>query len=165
MEAQEKGLEFIIDASTDIPLCLLGDPLRLEQVLVNLTKNAVKFTEQGEVVVSMELIEEKNDRATLQFSVRDTGIGLTQEQMSKFFEAFSQADTSTTRKFGGTGLGLTISKRLVEMMGGRLVVESEAGKGSTFSFTVQFDTKDKERRTWLECGFWWWMTIASPWMF
>ncbi len=144
-EAQEKGLEMIINTSTDTPFRLVGDPLRLEQVLVNLTKNAVKFTNQGEVVVSSELIEKENDCLTLQFSVRDTGIGLTQEQMSKLFEAFSQADTTTTRIYGGTGLGLVISKRLVEMMGGALSVKSEAGKGSTFSFTVQFGIKDQKR--------------------
>jgi len=146
MEAQEKGLEFVIDSSTNLPLNLVGDSLRLEQVLVNLTKNAVKFTEKGEVVISSELIKEEDQSAVLRFSVRDTGIGLTRKQRSRLFAAFSQADTSTTRKFGGTGLGLVISKRLVEMMGGELRVESEAGKGSTFSFTARFGIKDKERR-------------------
>ena len=136
-KAEEKKLEFLVSAQHDIPN-LVGDPLRLGQVLINLVNNAVKFTERGEVVVAVAVEERTPDRVTLAFSVRDTGIGMTQEQRARLFQAFSQADTSTTRKFGGTGLGLSISKRLVEMMGGRIWVESEPGLGSTFRFTASF---------------------------
>ena len=135
-KAREKGLELLFSRAADVPSHLLGDPLRLGQVLVNLTNNAVKFTETGEVVVSVGLVEQTGGKATLEFSVRDSGIGMTPEQQSRLFESFSQADTSTTREFGGTGLGLAISRQLVEMMGGTIRVESEAGKGSAFIFTV-----------------------------
>jgi len=135
-KAQEKNLEFLISAKPDVPPNLVGDPLRLGQILINLVNNAVKFTERGEVMVTAEVLEKDADRVKLKFAVRDTGIGMTPEQSGKLFEAFSQADTSTTRKFGGTGLGLSISKRLVEMMGGNIWVESRAGEGSAFSFTV-----------------------------
>jgi PAS domain S-box-containing protein len=137
-KAEEKNLEFLVSAQPDIPPNLVGDPLRLGQILINLVNNAVKFTERGEVVVAVAVEERTPDRVTLAFSVRDTGIGMTQEQCARLFQAFSQADTSTTRKFGGTGLGLSISKRLVEMMGGRIWVESEPGLGSTFRFTASF---------------------------
>jgi PAS domain S-box-containing protein len=137
-KAEEKKLEFLVSAKPDIPPNLVGDPLRLGQILINLVNNAVKFTERGEVVVAVEVEERTPERVMLAFSVRDTGIGMTQEQCSRLFQAFSQADTSTTRKFGGTGLGLSISKRLVEMMGGRIWVESEPGLGSTFRFTASF---------------------------
>ena len=112
--------------------------MRLNQILVNLGNNAVKFTERGEIVLSARVIEKSDDKVSLQFSVRDTGIGMTAEQQNKLFQAFSQADTSTTRKYGGTGLGLTISKRLVNMMGGEIWVESEPGQGTTFNFTADF---------------------------
>ncbi len=135
-KAQEKGLEFLISAQPEIPPNLVGDPLRLGQILINLVNNAVKFTEKGEVLVSVAMEEQATDRVKLKFSVRDTGIGMTPEQSARLFQAFSQADTSTTRKFGGTGLGLSISKRLVEMMGGNIWVESESGAGSTFHFTA-----------------------------
>jgi PAS domain S-box-containing protein len=137
-KAQEKNLEFLISAQPEIPPNLVGDPLRIGQILINLVNNAVKFTERGEVVVSVGIEERASDRVKLAFSVRDTGIGMTPEQLSRLFQAFSQADTSTTRKFGGTGLGLSISKRLVEMMGGHIWAESEAGKGSTFQFNAWF---------------------------
>ena len=137
-KAHEKNLEFLIGAQPDIPPNLIGDPLRLGQILINLVNNAVKFTERGEVIVSVEVEERAADRVKLRFSVRDTGIGMTPEQSARLFQAFSQADTSTTRKFGGTGLGLSISKRLVEMMGGNIWVESERGVGSTFIFTAWF---------------------------
>jgi PAS domain S-box-containing protein len=137
-KAEDKKLEFLVSAHPDIPPNLVGDPLRLGQILINLVNNAVKFTERGEVVVTVGVEERISDRITLAFAVRDTGIGMTPEQSSRMFQAFSQADTSTTRKFGGTGLGLSISKRLVEMMGGRIWVESEAGSGSTFRFTASF---------------------------
>ena len=137
-KAHEKNLEFLISAQPDIPPNLVGDPLRLGQILINLVNNAVKFTERGEVIVSVAVEEQVSGRVKLKFSVRDTGIGMTPEQASRLFQAFSQADTSTTRKFGGTGLGLSISKRLVEMMGGSIWAESEAGAGSTFLFTAWF---------------------------
>ena len=135
-KAHEKGLEFLADVSSSIPQHLLGDPLRLGQILTNLVNNAVKFTEQGEIRLKIKLLEATGEKVQLKFSVRDTGIGMTPEQTAKLFQAFTQADMSTTRKHGGTGLGLTISRKLVEMMGGRIWIESEAGVGSTFLFTV-----------------------------
>jgi signal transduction histidine kinase/DNA-binding response OmpR family regulator/HPt (histidine-containing phosphotransfer) domain-containing protein/CHASE3 domain sensor protein len=137
-KANDKGLEFLISAHPDIPPNLVGDPLRLGQILINLVNNSVKFTESGEVVVSAAIEESAASRVKLKFSVRDTGIGMTREQTARLFQAFTQADTSTTRKFGGTGLGLSISKRLVEMMGGSIWVESSPGSGSTFLFTAWF---------------------------
>ena len=136
--AYDKNLEFLIVAPHDLPLNLVGDPLRLGQILINLANNSVKFTEHGEVVVAAAVDERFSERVKLRFSVRDSGIGMTPEQASGLFQAFSQADTSTTRKYGGTGLGLSICKRLVEMMGGEIGVESNYGKGSTFSFTAWF---------------------------
>ena len=137
VKAQEKeALEVLFRANRDVPRFLVGDPLRLGQILINLSNNAVKFTDTGEIVVSTELLKRNEDRVTLKFSVSDTGIGLTKEQAGKLFQSFSQADTSTTRKYGGTGLGLTISKRLTEMMGGEIWVDSKYGEGTTFSFTA-----------------------------
>ncbi|MFC1606462.1 response regulator [Candidatus Latescibacterota bacterium] len=136
MKAQDKGVELLFNTATDVPLELVGDPLRLGQVLINLSNNAVKFTDEGEIVVRTEIIEEKKRKIKLKFSVTDTGIGMTKAQQGKLFQAFTQADTSTTRQYGGTGLGLTISQRLVDMMGGEIWVESEPGEGSTFSFTA-----------------------------
>nr|CRH07954.1 Conserved membrane protein of unknown function. histidine kinase [Candidatus Magnetococcus massalia] len=137
VKTQEKGLEFLISTDPDLPRGLVGDPLRLGQVLINLANNAVKFTHKGEVIVGIEVVKQQEETAILQFSVKDTGIGMTEEQIGRLFQAFSQADSSTTRKFGGTGLGLTISKRLVEMMEGRIWVESTPGEGSTFLFTAK----------------------------
>ena len=136
VKTQEKGLEFLFRRDPHVPTILVGDPLRLGQVLINLTNNAVKFTEKGEIVVGIELREKSTEQATIEISVRDTGIGMTEEQLGKLFKSFSQADTSTTRKYGGTGLGLTISKQLVEMMGGEIDVTSQPGIGSVFTFTV-----------------------------
>ena len=138
VKVHEKELEFLMDTSKDVPLALMGDPLRLGQVLINLSNNAVKFTREGEIVISTKVAEKDEKSVTLQFCVRDTGVGLTEEQKGKLFKAFSQADMSTTRKYGGTGLGLTISKRLVNMMGGEIWVESVPGKGSEFIFTAKF---------------------------
>jgi len=139
VKAQEKeSLEVLFYLDPQVPNFLVGDSLRLNQILVNLGNNAVKFTESGEIVLSTKIREKLDDKVTLQFSVRDTGIGMTAEQQAKLFQAFSQADTSTTRKYGGTGLGLTISKRLVNMMGGEIWIESEAGQGTTFHFTADF---------------------------
>jgi signal transduction histidine kinase/CheY-like chemotaxis protein len=122
----------------DVPRFLVGDPLRLGQILINLTNNALKFTEEGEIVISTDVREKQGDRLVLSFSVRDTGIGLTAKQIKNLFQPFTQADTSTTRQYGGTGLGLTICHNLVSMMEGRIEVESEPGKGSVFSFTARF---------------------------
>ena len=124
-KAQDKNLEFLISAQHDIPTNLIGDPLRLGQILINLVNNAVKFTDRGEVVVSVVVEEKVSDRVKLKVSVRDSGIGMTPEQTARMFQPFSQADTSTSRKYGGTGLGLSISKRLVELMGGEIWVESQ----------------------------------------
>jgi two-component system sensor histidine kinase/response regulator len=138
IKTQEKGLELLFKTDPAVPTALVGDPLRLGQILINLSNNAVKFTDDGEIVVSTELVKKDSAQATLKFSVQDTGIGMSEAQAAKLFQPFSQADTSTTRKYGGTGLGLTISKRLAEMMGGEIWVESEPGRGSTFSFTANF---------------------------
>ncbi len=139
VKAQEKEeLEVLFNVNWEVPRFLVGDPLRLGQVLINLANNAVKFTNNGEIVVSTELRKRNQEQVSLKFSVRDTGIGLTEEQAGKLFQSFSQADTSTTRKYGGTGLGLAISRKLVNMMGGEIWVESEYGQGTTFSFTADF---------------------------
>ena len=135
-KAHEKGLEFLAHVGPGIPEHLLGDPLRLGQILTNFVNNAVKFTERGEIRLDIELVERTGGKVQLRFSVRDTGIGLSQEQSARLFQPFTQADMSTTRKHGGTGLGLTICRRLVELMGGRIWLESEPGVGSTFLFTV-----------------------------
>jgi len=148
VKAREKEeLEVLFATATEVPRFLVGDPLRLGQVLINLANNAVKFTDSGEIVVSTELLKQDEAGLALKFSVRDTGIGLTEEQIGKLFQSFSQADTSTTRKFGGTGLGLTISKRLVNMMGGEIWVESKPGQGTNFSFTAKFGLgKEKAKK-------------------
>ncbi len=139
-KVHDKNLEFLVAAPDDLSLALVGDPLRLGQILINLVNNAVKFTERGEVVVTITQQDRDSNQVKLKFSVRDSGIGMTPEQTARLFQAFSQADTSTTRKYGGTGLGLSISKRLVEMMGGEISAESNFGVGSTFVFTAWFGT-------------------------
>ncbi|MBF0551314.1 MAG: response regulator [Deltaproteobacteria bacterium] len=138
VKAAEKGVELIVAMAKEVPAVLQGDPLRLGQILINLANNAVKFTDSGHIFLKVELVEHALEHYRLRFSVQDSGIGMTPEQLGKLFSAFSQADRSITRKFGGTGLGLTISKRLVEMMGGEIMVASEPGRGSTFSFLVEF---------------------------
>jgi two-component system, sensor histidine kinase and response regulator len=145
-KAHDKNLEFLVAAQRNLPLNLVGDPLRLGQVLINLVNNAMKFTERGEIAVTVELVEQVLERVKLKFSVRDTGIGMTPEQSARLFQAFSQADSSTTRKYGGTGLGLSISKRLVEMMGGNIWAESRYGEGSTFHFTSVFGIESGETK-------------------
>ncbi|MEO5334319.1 MAG: response regulator [Magnetococcus sp. YQC-5] len=138
VKIREKSLELIFDTKENVPVHLEGDPYRLGQILCNLGTNAIKFTATGHVVIRTEIKEENNQSVLLQFSVRDTGIGMTPDQVDGLFQPFMQADASITRKYGGTGLGLVISKRLVEMMDGSIRVESEAGKGSTFSFSARF---------------------------
>jgi two-component system sensor histidine kinase/response regulator len=138
IKAQQKGLEFIFDVAPGVPTNVVGDPSRLRQVLVNLVGNSLKFTERGEIEVSVQTEAQSVEGTILRFSVRDSGIGIPVDKQHKIFAAFSQADSSTTRKYGGTGLGLTIAGQLVGLMGGKLWVESEAGTGSTFFFTVQF---------------------------
>jgi two-component system sensor histidine kinase/response regulator len=135
-KAHDKGLEYLAEVPESVPQFLIGDPLRLGQVLTNLINNAIKFTEQGEIRLKVELLERTGEKCKIKFSVRDTGPGMTPEQTAKLFQPFTQADMSTTRKHGGTGLGLTISRRLTELMGGQIWLESEPGKGSTFSFTI-----------------------------
>jgi two-component system, sensor histidine kinase and response regulator len=135
-KAHDKGLEFLAHVAPGLPEVLLGDPLRLGQILTNFVNNSVKFTEQGEIRLEIEQLERTGEKVQLKFAVRDTGIGMTKEQAARLFQPFTQADMSTTRKHGGTGLGLTICRRLVELMGGRVWLESEAGVGSTFFFTV-----------------------------
>jgi PAS domain S-box-containing protein len=146
-KAQDKGLEFAIQVDHDVPFYLVGDSLRIGQIITNFCSNSVKFTHEGEIVVNVKLKEKLADEKLLiQFSVQDSGIGLTPEQQAKMFQEFSQADSSTTRKYGGTGLGLAISKRLAEMMGGTTWVESEYGKGSTFFFSGVFGVQDRQKR-------------------
>ncbi|MDR2301276.1 MAG: PAS domain-containing protein [Deltaproteobacteria bacterium] len=138
VRAKEKGLEFVLNLDKNAPLTLLGDPVRLGQILNNLVSNALKFTSEGRVTVSVSEDEKTDLDTKLHFEVADTGIGMTAEQKNCLFTPFTQADTSTTRKYGGTGLGLTISKRLAEMMGGQIWCHSEPGRGSTFGFTAKF---------------------------
>ncbi|KPA14117.1 multi-sensor hybrid histidine kinase [Candidatus Magnetomorum sp. HK-1] len=138
MKQDEKQIELIFSIDRDVPSQLIGDSLRLGQILINLVNNAIKFTNKGEIIISISVDKLSAKQTKLSFSVQDTGIGMTEEQVNRLFQPFSQADTSTTRKYGGTGLGLTISRRLVEMMDGKINVSSIHEKGSTFSFTAKF---------------------------
>jgi signal transduction histidine kinase/PleD family two-component response regulator/HPt (histidine-containing phosphotransfer) domain-containing protein len=139
LKAQEKGLELTSFISPEVPIYLKGDPGRLRQILVNLMGNAVKFTHQGEVSVQVTLEDKRDNKAYLNFRISDTGIGIPRSRVGMLFSAFTQIDGSTTRKYGGTGLGLAISKQLVELMGGKIGLDSEEGLGSTFRFTLQFE--------------------------
>ncbi len=152
LRAHQKQLELTCHAASDVPHTLIGDPLRLRQVLVNLLSNAVKFTDQGGIVLGADVAraDTGSGNVLIRFTVADTGIGIAADKNDSIFTAFTQADSSTTRKYGGTGLGLTIVKRLVEMYRGEITVASEVGKGSTFSFTAEFKTRSRE------------LTIAAP---
>jgi len=147
VKAAEKGLELACRIDPEVPDCLVGDPIRLRQIVVNLASNAVKFTEQGDIVIDVTLDPADDDGVTLHGSVRDTGIGIPPGPRDQVFEAFSQADASTTRKYGGTGLGLAISAELVKRMGGRIWVESEVDRGTTFHFTVKLDLGSEPRES------------------
>ncbi|RMH71231.1 MAG: hybrid sensor histidine kinase/response regulator [Gemmatimonadetes bacterium] len=148
-KAAEKQIDLLYLIENNVPPFIKADITRLRQILVNLLGNAVKFTEKGEVLVTVTLVEYRQNLAEIQFSVKDTGIGIPEEGKAKLFRDFSQVDASTTRKYGGTGLGLAISKRLVELMGGRIWVESEVGVGSTFSFTIQVPVAKGQPRKYL----------------
>ena len=136
LRAEEKQLRLRCDISPELPATFIADPVRLRQIIVNLVGNAIKFTERGEVVVNVSWQENRIERNMLQFSIRDTGIGIPPERIRHIFDAFTQADNSITRKYGGTGLGLSITRRLVELMGGQLTVDSQPGTGSCFRFTL-----------------------------
>jgi len=138
IEARGKGLTLTWDVQARVPEVLAGDQIRLGQVLTNLVGNAIKFTDRGQITVSVELESLSTDEATLRFCVRDTGIGIKPEHREGIFEAFSQVDSSSTRCYGGVGLGLAIARRLVAVLGGRIWVESELEKGSAFHFTARF---------------------------
>ena len=148
-KAAAKNLELLLDVDARLPNDLRGDALRLGQILLNYASNAVKFTEQGSIVIRVRQVEEAERDLVVRFEIEDTGIGLTPEQIGKLFQSFTQADTSTTRKYGGTGLGLAISKRLAELMGGEVGVESEAGRCSTFFFTARLGRGEARSRTYL----------------
>jgi CheY-like chemotaxis protein/HPt (histidine-containing phosphotransfer) domain-containing protein len=143
--ASQKGLELLLNIQPDIPRFITADPIRLKQILVNLIGNAIKFTESGEVELNITFNKKSETKGGFRFSVRDTGIGISEIQQKKLFKAFMQADSSTTRKFGGTGLGLTISSILVEKMGGKIEIESEIGKGSNFYFTLELEYEIGEK--------------------
>ncbi len=140
--AEKKGLAYEMKLAEDVPVCLKADPGRLRQVLINLTGNALKFTEIGKIELAVQLVEDSGDHVVIKFMVTDTGIGIPPDKMDLLFKKFSQVDASISRRFGGTGLGLAISKKLVERMGGKIGVESEVGKGSTFWFTVRLEKGD-----------------------
>jgi two-component system sensor histidine kinase/response regulator len=142
LRADEKGLELLCDFAAEVPDMVKGDAGRLRQILVNLVGNAIKFTNKGEVALKVQPEREEGNRVTLHFEVSDTGIGIAPDKLDSIFESFAQADTSTTREYGGTGLGLTISKRLIELMGGTIWIESVPGVGSHFHFTIQLDRSD-----------------------
>ncbi len=146
LEGHRKGLEMILDIAPDVPDRIKGDPVRLRQILVNLINNAIKFTASGEIHLMVKIAEVTDDYTVIHFTVRDTGIGISEEKKSKLFKEFSQIDSSTTRKYGGTGLGLSISKKLSEMMNGKIGVESREGEGASFWFTAEFKVLDDDDR-------------------
>jgi signal transduction histidine kinase/DNA-binding response OmpR family regulator len=144
-QMEEKGLELLFDIDMDVPMALRGDELRLNQVLTNLVSNAIKFTSKGEIIISIKLISRDEQNVDLRFDVKDTGIGISKEQIEKLFTSFSQADSSTTRKYGGSGLGLAISKQIVELRGGSVGLESTPNVGSDFYFTIKFELQEKQK--------------------
>ena len=143
-KAKEKGLKLLVMRDSEVPQMVNGDPTRLNQVLMNLIGNAIKFTQDGEISLSIKVLDQGSQNVTLRFSVSDTGIGIAEEHLNTIFESFTQAEKYTTRKFGGTGLGLSISQSLIELQGGKLMVESELGKGSTFSFDLEYGKVDQD---------------------
>jgi two-component system, sensor histidine kinase and response regulator len=152
LRADDKGLELLCEIAPEIPNFVRGDGNRLRQVIVNLVGNAIKFTDAGEVRLNVESVDPVGDRNNIHFTVSDSGIGIPAEKQKLIFEPFSQADSSTTRKYGGSGLGLTISSRLAQVMGGKMWVESTVGQGTKFHFTVQFQNAQQPRQV---------VTIAS----
>jgi len=143
---KSKSLAFDIIKENELPSEVIGDSIRLNQILSNLLSNALKFTSQGGITVTIKELERKDNKSKLEFSVHDTGIGIPKEKQSAIFESFTQASSDTTRRFGGTGLGLAICKKLIELQGGTIVVESEPGHGSTFIFTLTFEVSEKGTR-------------------
>ncbi len=139
--ADQKGLELACRIGVEVPRLVTGDSGRLRQVLVNLVGNAIKFTKQGEVIVQVDQVSQSDQSVELKFSVTDTGIGIARDKQKQIFYAFEQADSSITRTFGGTGLGLAISSRIVELMNGKIELESQEGRGSIFTFTARFDLR------------------------
>lgn len=144
-KAEEKGIDLLCDLHPDIPKVLVGDPVRLNQVLLNLTGNAIKFTEKGKIRVSIRLKEFIENKAIIECTVLDTGIGIPKDRLDKIFDSFTQADSDTSRKYGGTGLGLTISKQLLELQNGSISVESNPGEGSTFTFRIPFEIGEENK--------------------
>lgn len=151
-KAGEKGLDLVYQIDNRVPLQVEGDGHRLKQVLINLVGNALKFTKHGEVFLNVKVLEVEGNSIGFLFVVKDTGIGVPKDKLPRLFKAFSQVDSSTTRKYGGTGLGLVISQRLVELMGGRINVESEEGVGTTFSFTIKAKVSESAKRKWIRLG-------------
>ena len=144
-KAEEKNLKFKINTASTVPKIIVGDPTRLNQILINIAGNAIKFTEKGGVTIDITELNRQGNVSMLQFSISDTGIGISEENIGKIFESFSQASSDTTRKFGGTGLGLTISKQLVELQGGNIHVKSEIGKGTSFIFKIPYPVSDEKQ--------------------
>ena len=140
--AHEKGLELTLKIDPKVPPGVVGDPLRIQQILTNLVGNSIKFTERGNIDISVELRSQSEDNIELQFMVRDTGIGISERQQAQLFQAFSQADASISRRYGGTGLGLVITQKLVSQMGGEISLTSRLHQGSTFWFTLRLSTTD-----------------------
>nr|MBP7400793.1 ATPase [Chitinophagales bacterium] len=143
LNAEEKSIHLDYEIDDNVPAIIIGDPYRLNQIIMNLTSNAIKFTEKGGITIRVSSIDKSEDEVTLQFNVIDTGIGIAANKLNYIFNIFTQETSSTTRRFGGTGLGLSISKRLVELQNGNINVTSELGKGSDFSFTLHFGISDK----------------------
>ena len=148
-KAGQVGLDLIYEIDYNVPSQIVGDNLRLRQVLINLVSNAIKFTHEGEIFVGVHLLSKNDNDVHLGFEVRDTGIGIPPDKLDRLFKAFSQVDSSVTRKYGGTGLGLVISEKLVGLMGGQIAVESHEGQGTTFTFTIQSSISQQSTRTYV----------------